>query len=436
MPIVCTPTVKDGVLPPQVEVYVTGPELSGALTTLERVLPDGTATVVRGFQSYPTTGPIYVTDFEAPFYTDLRYRATAVSTITQVSYGPNQSVFPTGQVGTSTTDTAGYTVGNDITIAATGRITAVRYLRPANATGINKPVKLWSSPAGGVLATAVTDATTTTGWKTGIFATPVAVTAGQKVRATLDNAAGVLHNDVKSGTIVSGDLTMNPPNSYYNDPNQVGTFPTHLGSWNYYLDLVFQKTTGTTPAGTVTTSPLSAVVRMCFNVAWLSDPLNPGSGVRVYVEDGGWQEQDRHVDQDVFMPLGRRFPVVVSGMRKEPAYTIRLTTGSDTDTETIRTMLEQAQPALLRMAEARYGGWSGGYVALGAWKEQRWTNQFDKRTRVFEIPCWEVESPTAGAVISLWHWSDVLESYTTWDQVRTSKDSWATLLRNPTPGPR
>jgi hypothetical protein len=287
-----------------------------------------------------------------------------------------------------------------------------------------------------LLGTATTDATTSAGWKTGYFATPIAVSAGQKVRAAVDNATGVLHNDVQPSVIISGDLTMNPPNSYFNVVNNLGTYPTSLGSWNYYIDLVFQKTTGTSPAGTVTTSPLSAVVRMCFNVAWLSDPLNPGSGVRVYVQDEGWDEHERHVDQDVFQPLGRRYPVVVSGMRKEPSYTIRLTTNDDSDTETIRTMLEQAQPALLRMAEARYGGWSGGYVAMGAWKEQRWSATFAKRTRVFEIPCWEVESPTAGAVISLWHWSDVLESYSTWGQVRTSKDSWATLLRNPTPGPR
>jgi hypothetical protein len=435
MPLVATPTVQPG-LPPRIEVYLTGPELSGALTTLERVLPDGTATVVRGVQSYPTTGPIYVTDYEAPFYTDLRYRATAVSTVTQTSYGPNQSVFPTGQVGVSTTDTAGYTVGNDVTIAAAGQVTAVRYLRPANATGVNKPVKLWTSPAGGVLATAVTDATTTAGWKVAYFAAPVAVSAGQKVRATIDNAAGVLHNDVKSGTIVSGDLTLNPPNSYYNDPGQLGAFPTHLGSWNYYLDLVFQKTTGTSPAGTITTSPLSGVVRVELNAGWLSDPLTPGSGVRVYVNDGGWHEQSRPVNQDVFQPLGRPYPVVVSGVRKKPVYAIRLTSGSDTDTATIRRLLESAQPALLRMADSRYGGWTGGYVALGEWKEQRWANSFAKRTRVFDVPCWEVESPTASAVISLWTWGDVLANYSTWGQVRTSKDSWATLLRNPTPGPR
>jgi hypothetical protein len=123
-------------------------------------------------------------------------------------------------------------------------------------------------------------------------------------------------------------------------------------------------------------------------------------------------------------------------MRKAPSYTIRLTSASDTNTVTIRSLLTHAQPALLRMADPRYGGWSGGYVALGEWKEVRWATSFAKRTRVFEVPCWEVESPTASAVISLWTWGDVLEGYSTWGQVATSKDSWATLLRNPTPGPR
>jgi hypothetical protein len=262
-----TPTVLTG-LPPRVEVYIEGTALSGALTTLERVLPDGTATVVRGVRDYPTTGPIYVTDFEPPFYVDLRYRATA------------------------------------------------------------------------------------------------------------------------------------------------------------------------TKGSTVEVSALSPPVRLEYNMGWLSDPLTPGSGVRVYVQDGGWHEQARSVGQDVFHPLGRPYPVAVSGVRHKPTYAIRLTSASDADTATIRAMLERAQPALLRLAEPRYGGWTGGYVALGEWKEQRWADTFSKRTRVFDVPCWEVESPTAGAVISLWTWGDVSANYAKWDNVRTSKDSWATLLRNPTPGPR
>lgn len=264
MALSATATVKPG-LPPQVEVYLQGAELSGGLTTLYRVTPDGAQVVVRGVKNYPTSGPLYVVDFEAPFDVDVRYQVVSVK---------------------------------------------------ANVT---------------------------------------------------------------------------------------------------------------------TTSPLSNVVRLYQDMAYLSDPLTPGSGVRVYVADGSWVEQERQVTQDVFMPLGRRWPVAVSGVRKAPSYSIGLTHPGDTETATIRRLLETANPALLRMSDARYGGWTGGYIATGAWKEKRWANSFAKRTRVFELPVVEVQSPSASAVISLWNWSDVKSLYSTWGAVRAGKPNWAELLRNPTP---
>ena len=163
-----------------------------------------------------------------------------VKSIPVPAFGPDQSAFTTQVPTLAATGLNGYCVANEITFAAAGRITAINYYHWATVNPTARPLRIWSS--GGVkLASATGPSTTVAGWKTVTLSTPVAVTAGQVVRAAIGLADGewaVWDDAVPAANITNGDLFLKK-DSYYKAGADV--YPDTPTTANCWTDVVFQK---------------------------------------------------------------------------------------------------------------------------------------------------------------------------------------------------
>lgn len=165
-------------------------------------------------------------------------------------------------VNTDTTSIFGGVFGSDITFAAAGTVTAVRYYRPGSVSTLTSTTFYVYDSGGTQIATAATAGeTTTSGWYTAVLGTPLAVTAGQTIRVAYERPfTGAPTRPVarltRSGNIVSGDLTMS--DSYETIPYVAGRPTTTNASFWYMVDVVFQKTvTPTTNGFTRVSDPLT-----------------------------------------------------------------------------------------------------------------------------------------------------------------------------------
>lgn len=154
-------------------------------------------------------------------------------------YGPPQSVYTT-QTGTPTTS-AQQTLGARIVIAAAGKITTLRWLRPSTTSAAitTRTLKLWNDNATPVqLASASTVAESGPGWKDAVLATPYTVTAGQAIRVSISNPDNMsLNFGVGGFPIVNGDLTLT--HSYR---DAAAGPPITSRTTDQFIDLIFRKT--------------------------------------------------------------------------------------------------------------------------------------------------------------------------------------------------
>jgi hypothetical protein len=181
---------------------------------------------------------------ESRQYLDAAYTGGNV----EASYGPDEGVYTPASVpiGTSSSGST-FMVGIRLTVLAAGRITGIRFW--GTATVVSRYCALWTDA--GVLLASGTFTGEATGWNTLLFSAPVAVTAGQVVRATYGYAgsavSGNFHFDVTTLTSVSPNLRYEA--GVYGDAIPSGghdDFPVNIITPNhYYGDVVFQKRLGT-----------------------------------------------------------------------------------------------------------------------------------------------------------------------------------------------
>ena len=114
-----------------------------------------------------------------------------------------------------------------------GRLTAIRYYASSVNTG--RTVKLWAAD-GSVLGTATTT-TTSTGWRTATFSTPVAITAGTTYTASYYAPVGRWSTTTGSyvSAFTSGPLTV-PASGGVSSAGDVR--PTTVSTTNYWVDVV------------------------------------------------------------------------------------------------------------------------------------------------------------------------------------------------------
>jgi hypothetical protein len=169
------------------------------------------------------------------------YRGTVQVWPPAAAWGPDQSVNPPNVTTTVITLGGDLTVGNRITCAVAGRITALRFLSSSSGE-TSRVLRLWAVSSGLELANATVTYNITSGWKSVSLAVPVLVTGGQVVIVSLETPSEARNvwrrNPPAAIDFVSGDLGMER-RSY--SSAGLGVYPVTQSASQYFLDVTFQK---------------------------------------------------------------------------------------------------------------------------------------------------------------------------------------------------
>ncbi len=178
-------------------------------------------------------------------------------------------------------------VGLKFRSSVNGSITGIRYYKPAGMTG-TRTGHLWNS-AGGIMATAVFQDESASGWQQVNFASPVNIVAGTTYVVSYFSSSGdyVSTNPYFTQSVTNGPLTalangVDGPNGLYTY-TATGAFPTNnFQTSNYFVDVVFSTTVApdnTAPLITVVTpgngtdgNAINKTIRLTF-----SETVSPAS---------------------------------------------------------------------------------------------------------------------------------------------------------------
>ena len=217
---------------------------------------------------------------------------------------------------------AGKTYGSDVTFAVAGRVVGMRYYRHSTASATARPLNLRQVPTGTILASTTTAGDSGSGWKTAMFATPLAVTAGQTVRACADFpwvADGVTEASYApspASNITNGAVTINRQSLQDFFPP---VYPTEVTSNTRFIDVLFEAEVevwpvavyGVPPGGT-TNQVLAKTSGIDYATGWVAatsgatGPTGP-SGITV-VEHGAVGSTARPAGATVVYWVGAATP--------------------------------------------------------------------------------------------------------------------------------
>ncbi len=149
-------------------------------------------------------------------------------------------------------DTSAVTLGLKFQASASGFITGVRFYKETDNTGTHTG-SLWTA-SGTLLATGTFTGESASGWQELDFSTPVQITAGTTYVASYFTSAG--HYAITSGGLASavtnGPLTALASGGVY-AYGPAETFPSNAyNASNYWVDVVYSQSAGTTTAPAVT----------------------------------------------------------------------------------------------------------------------------------------------------------------------------------------
>ena len=194
---------------------------------------------------------------------------------------------PTGSFDAN--DTSPQTMGVQFRAASSGFVAGVRFYKESDDTGTHIG-SLWSS-TGTLLASGTFTNETASGWQELDFSAPVQVTAGTTYVASYFSSTG--HPAATSAGLASavtnGPLTALAGGGVYAYGSS-NTFPTSTyNNNNYWVDVVYSPTAGSTPPVVSTVSPGSGSTGVAVSAAataTFSQPVTP-STVSFTVKDSG-----------------------------------------------------------------------------------------------------------------------------------------------------
>ena len=184
---------------------------------------------------------------------NLQQSPTTLSINVTGTSGPSFFTASNTPAQTNLNDGSPIEVGLKFTSSAAGQITALKFYRSPSDTGPDL-VDLWTA-TGTKLASATFTNTAASGWQTVSLPSPVSIAANTTYVASYHtNGAYVATDNFFSSTITSGTLTA-PASATsggngvyaYGGTSNAGIFPTQtFGAANYWADVVFSASTGTT----------------------------------------------------------------------------------------------------------------------------------------------------------------------------------------------
>jgi hypothetical protein len=198
-----------------------------------------------------------------------------------------QNGTPTGSIDAN--DTSAVNLGLKFQASTSGFITAVRFYKESDNTGTHLG-SLWSS-TGTLLASGTFSNETASGWQELDFSTPVSITAGTTYVASYHTNTGH-YAQTSSGlasAVTNGPLTALASGGVY-AYGSGNAFPSNtFQSSNYWVDVVYSQTAGSTPPSVTTVTPSNGATGVATSVtptATFNQAVTP-STVSFTVKDSG-----------------------------------------------------------------------------------------------------------------------------------------------------
>ena len=194
---------------------------------------------------------------------------------------------PTGSF--ESNDPSAQTLGVRFQASSSGYVAGVRFYKYSDNTGSHTG-SLWSS-SGTLLASGTFTGETASGWQELNFSAPVAVTAGTTYVASYFTSTGypAATSAGLASAVINGPLTALAGGGVYAYGSS-NTFPTSTyNNNNYWVDVAYSPTAGTTPPVVSTVSPAAGSTGNAVSVApaaTFSQPVTP-STVSFTVKDSG-----------------------------------------------------------------------------------------------------------------------------------------------------
>ena len=201
--------------------------------------------------------------------TTYTFTVTATNSVgTGPASSPSNSVTPTGpscpcsiwnnaapQGAVDGSDTSAVNLGVQFQASSSGMISGVRFYKESNNTGSHVG-SLWTA-SGTLLASGTFSGETASGWQELDFSSPVAVTAGTTYVASYHTNTGhyAYTSNGLSSAVTNGPLTALASGGVYAYGAANGFPSSSFNASNYWVDVVYSPTSGTTPPTVTTVTP-------------------------------------------------------------------------------------------------------------------------------------------------------------------------------------
>jgi hypothetical protein len=158
---------------------------------------------------------------------------------------------------------------------------------------------------------------------------------------------------------------------------------------------------------------------------WLVDLDSAGNSGPVLVES--FAELDYAVPQGVHQIIGRRSPIVTSGIRATPTSDLVVLALTDDDAERLRRALTGVSPVLLRTPVDR--GVGNAYLQVGSLVEQRLSRLAVEPSRRFRAAVQQIERPDPAVFEPVFvSYGDVAAEWATYTAMMAARADYGALL--------
>ncbi|MBA9050787.1 MULTISPECIES: hypothetical protein [Streptomyces] len=211
-------------------------------------------------------------------------------------------------------------------------------------------------------------------------------------------------------------------------PVLVEDYEAPLGTRVWYA-VTWYKSDNTPSGARLYTRSIDAPALPDPDYVWFKSPGLPALNTTVMVESPvTWQREAR---SNAYAVVGRRNPIVVTDTRPGRTATLTLLVWDEASNTTFDALLDTGLPALIQ-AMPGYGIDGNLYLSIGQ-------VEVESVTGAANIPGWrwtlsvtEIDRPDGGLQgSSAGTWKTLNDTFSTWNDVFTAKDQWATVLTNP-----
>lgn len=143
---------------------------------------------------------------------------------------------------------------------------------------------------------------------------------------------------------------------------------------------------------------ISSEVTVAETRVWLIHPGVPALSMPIEARAGSFEEEEWDVQQAVFRPMGRKYPVVqTDGQRKAPSSSVTVAIETLAALAALRALVDDASVLLLNIPASLNFGVATCYIAVGAIRNRRPSDIGSDPYRSVDLPYQVVDQPVGGS---------------------------------------